>query len=314
MILLFVMLGVLTLVAAVLTWQEVAWQVRQRAGRRWMRECGSGCATRICSYLFDDAPLPNAECGLNHEGLLTLLHSICTLTSGYDPRRVARLAHHLGLADYITRRTRRFSRHTRATYALMAMQAGIDVDTGASDEGSDLVSQMLFVHSTLRTSDTSVAVRHLAGRTLSAVALAVGVEMRSRRFGTFDYQCALHSADPASVRVGLAAVRRFRSEEASIDIRRLVDTCDDELVEESLYALAALQLAVSRRSVAGAVARLDYTHRKRFYRHLVAEGYSAATLRVLCSAESSASLRDYAISLGESHLRRLDQPLTYATL
>ena len=44
------------------------------------------------------------------------------------------------------------------------------------------------------------------------------------------------------------------------------------------------------------------------------EGYSTATLRVLCSVESSASLRDYAISLGESHLRRLDQPLTYATL
>lgn len=313
MTLLFVILGALTLAAAALAWQEVVWQRRLRAGRRWMRECGSGCATRICSYLFDDAPLPEAECATNHEALLTLLHSICSLTSGYDPRRVARLAHHLGLADYITRRTRRCTRHTRATYALMAMQAGIDIDAGVSG-GCDLASQMLFAHSTLRFSDTSVAVRHLAGRTLSAVALAVGIEMRSRRFGTFDYQCALHSADPASVRVGLAAVRRFRGEEAAIDIRRLVDTCDDELVEESLYALSALQLAVSRRSVAGAVSRLDYTHRKRFYRHLVAEGYSAATLRVLCSVEPSASLRDYAISLGESHLRRLDQPLTYAAL
>ena len=313
MTMLIITLVVLAITAATLMWRELVWQRRLRAGRQWMRESGSGCATRLCSYLFDNTPLPSAECAHNYEALLTLLHSICSLTSGYDPRRVARLAHHLGLDTYITRRVRRCARHTRAVYALMAMQSGIDIDAGVSG-GCDLASQMLFAHSTLRISDTSVAVRHLAGHTLSAVALAVGVEMRSRRFGTSDYQCALHSADPASVRVGLAAVRRFRCEEAATDIRRLVDTCDDELVEESLYALSALQLAVSRRSVAGAVARLGYTHRKRFYRHLVAEGYSSATLRVLCSVEPSAALRDYAISLGESHLRRLGQPLTYAAL
>lgn len=311
---LIAMLGVLTLTTIVLAGQEVVWHIRLRAGRRWMRECGSGCATRICGYLYDDTPLPDVECALNYEALLTLLHSICSLTSGYDPRRVARLAHHLGLTEYVTQRARRCMPHTRSMYALMAVQSGIDADAGTNNRDSDLASQMLFVHSTLRFADNLVAVRHLAGRTLSTVALAVGVEMRSRRLGTFDYQCALHSADPASVRVGLAAVRRFRNEEAAIEIRRLVDTCDDDLVEESLYALAALQLAVSRRSVAGAVARLDYAHRKRFYRHLVAEGYSSATLRVLCSVEPSASLRDYAISLGESHLRRLDHPLTYATL
>lgn len=295
-------------VLGVFVWQELLWDARRRTRRRWLDSKGSSCALHICGYLFDDAPMPTPDNECDHESLLELLHSVCTLTSGYEPRRVALLSRRMGLDDYLQRRTRGRARCTRAVYSLLALQTGIDVDLQLRDTGDDLASQTLFVLSAARLDDTNAAVRHLAARTLSPTSAAMAVEMRSRRFPLSDYSGALHSADPMAVRLGLAAVRRMANPEMTAEVVRLVDTCDDELIEESLYALVALRLPVVRQSVARAVARLGEVRRTRFYRHLVAEGYASSSIELLCRAEPSAVVRDYAISLGESHKRRLDQP------
>lgn len=293
---------------AVFVWQELMWDVRRRARRQWLSRHGSGCASHICGYLFDDAPIPLPETECNHEALLELLHSVCTLTSGYDPRRVALLSRRMGLDDYLQRRTRGRTRCTRAVYSLLALQTGIDVDLRLPATGDDLASQTLFALSATRLDDTDAAVRHLAARNLSPTSAAMAVEMRSRRYPLSDYSEALHSADTMAVRIGLAAVRRTANPEMTFEVIRLVDTCNDELLEDSLYALVALRLSVVRQSVARAVAHLGEIRRTRFYRHLVVEGYSSQAIELLCRNEPSAAIRDYAISLGESHKRRLDQP------
>ncbi len=304
----FALLIMVAATGVVFGWQEVVWDLRRVGRRRWLDRHGSVCASHICGYLFDGAPLPDLGRECNHEALLELLHSVCTLTSGYDTRRVALLARHTGLCDYLLHRTFGRLTCTRAVYALTALQAGVDIDLRVPPSGRDLASQTLFALAATRTADPDAMIRHLTRHTLSEIVVAAALEMHHRRHHTTDYRHALDSANPAVLRVGLAAVRRFRPEDTATEVGQLVDTCDHELVEEALYTLATLQLPVARRSVARALSHLGRVGRKRFYRYLITEGYSSASLEMLCLAEPSTDLCDYTTSLGESYKYPLDKP------
>ncbi len=262
----------------------------------------------VCRYLFDDGDLPSAIGPIDMGALFSLMHSVCTLSSGYSPRRIRRLIEHFGLDNYLRRQTLYGSINRRIECAMMLAQMGLDIDTHPPRNNPKPNEVMLWAISVAQLNDERSVTGNIARAPFCLLHLSTILELRWLRFGAQEYRGVLHSEEPTVVRFGLSAVRRFGNEQAVSEVRFLSDTRDDFLLFESLYTLFSLHAPLSQISVARALTRLDSTSRKRLYRHLVVEGYSATSLEALCQTESSPALSDFALGLCESHKRRLDTP------
>ncbi len=280
-------------------------QRREVKHKQWLEINGGGYAMDVCRYLFDDGDTPTPTGRIDTSAMLTLLHSVCTLSSGYSPRRVQSLIEQFGLDSYLRRQTLYGLRNRRSEYAMMLAQMGLDIDAHPPHPTSEA---MLWALSVAQLNDERVVLNNVARSSFGLLPMSIILELRFQRFGAQEYKGALLSEEPQVVRFGLAAVRRFNNEQAIDEVRFLCDTRDDFLLFESLYTLFALHAPLTQNSVARALARLDSTARKRLYRHLVVEGYSSTSLEALCRIESSPALYDFALGLCDSYKCRLDTP------
>lgn len=286
---------------------ELLAERRVASRQAWLETNGARLAMQMYRYLFDDESVDDEIANTSPSAAFSLLHSACSLSMGYAPRRAQLLSQALGLDKFVLRRTLRGPLCRRAVCAVEAAQAMLEVDLHPTQTNNPF-GRVLAAVSVAQLVDERAVMRAVVHRPLNHTLLSQMLELRSRRPGATDYRSALHSSEPSVVCLGLSAVRRFRDERAVEDVLFLVDTRDDFLLAEALCTLAVLHTPLPRLSVSRAVARLDITVRRRLYRLLVAEGYSSSMLTRLCEVENSSALCDFVSGLCESHKRRLDTP------
>ena len=298
------------LVVGVLIWsvsEEIRAEQKTANRQLWLAQNGVRGAMQMYCYLFDDEPLDVTITNTSPSSAFVLFHSVCSMASGYAPRRAQQMAQMLELDEYIRQRTLYGPLYRRAVCAFEAAQSTLEVDLHPAYP-SDSFGQMLTAVAVAQLVDERAVMRAVAHKGLCVRLLSVVLELRLRRPGAMDYRLALRSSEPSVVRLGLAAVRRFRDERAVGDVLFLVDTRDDFLLLEALYTLAVLHAPLPCVSMSRAVSRLDSASRRRLYRLLVVEGYSASILERLCEVEESPTLCDFASGLCASYKRRLDTP------
>ena len=289
----------LLLVACGVVWGSVARVVGQHiASEEWMERYGAECSLQMVNYLYDGGSPPTLP-ESDTRALVELVHSICSLTAGYDTRRVNTLVQTLGIQPWLERMS---SRPEGWGYAYAAAEMGVTLDVDRSDEP---LARAIY---SVRYADDRAFVHYLAARPMSIGAVAVALELRRRRFGAEDYRFALASDNPREVSIALAAVRRVCDDRAVDDVRRVVDTCDEMLLAEALYTLVVLHAPLSRLSVERAVQRLDGVERKRLFRLMIVEGYSVSVLLRLAMQERNATLDEFVMGFGDSFHCRLDTP------
>lgn len=289
----------LLMALCVVVWSSAIRLVTQhRDSEEWMERYGAECSLQLVSYLYDAGSLPSLPAP-NIRALFELMHSICSLTAGYDPRRVNRLVQTLDIQPWLERIA---TRPEGWSYAYAAAEMGVTLDVDRSDE------PLMHALCSVCYADDRAFVRYLAARPMSIGAVAVALELRRHRFGAEDYRFALASDNPREVSIALAAVRRVCDDRAVDDVRRVVDTCDEVLLAEALYTLVVLHAPLSRLSVERAVQRLDGVERKRLYRLMIVEGYSESVLQRFAMQERDAALGEFAMGFGESFHCRLDAP------
>lgn len=297
------------LVAGVLIWavsEELRAEQNAERRQRWLSQNGARLAMQMYRYLFDGEPI-NATAISSPSAAFSLLHSVCSMASGYAPRRAQQMAQELELDEYVRQRTLYGPLCRRAVCAFEAAQATLEVDLHPTYPATTF-GRVLTAVAVAQLVDERAVMRAVVHKGLNITMLSLVLELRSRRPGATDYRSALRSSESSVVRLGLAAVRRFRDERAVGDVLFLVDTRDDFLLLEALYTLAVLHAPLPRVSVSRAVSGLDVSARRRLYRLLVVEGYSASMLERLCEVESSPALCDFASGLCASYKRRLDTP------
>jgi len=119
------------------------------------------------------------------------------------------------------------------------------------------------------------------------------------------YEPMLRSGNENLEMLGIYIIRCFGIRQAEELLLAMLDDGSPTVQDAALYALASMKSSMAHRSVVECVSAMSFFQRRKFYKYLVAEGYSAVSLSALQKAEKDSRLGGYMESQVNSYKKML---------
>ncbi len=151
---------------------------------------------------------------------------------------------------------------------------------------------------------TITAIRQFDGTPVRRAWPEIMMQLR-RGFIPVAYEPMLRSGSENLEMLGIYIIRCFGIRQAEESLYALLDDSSPSVQDAALYALASMKSSMTHGKVVECVSAMPFFQRRRFYKFLAAEGYSADSLSALQEAEKDSRLGGYMESQVNSYKKIL---------
>lgn len=240
---------------------------------------------------------------------MILARTIATFTAvsyGFDPQTIRDIVTRNGIDTMLLKRIKRSSSWHRIRYmqilsltgARESVVARIKRFENSKNPYTALFALLVRIGSS--PDETISAIREFPTM-LRQQDIAEIMMMLRRGFVPIAYEPMVLSDSDNLKLLGIYIIRSFGIEQAEDLLYSMLEHESSEIQDAAIYALATLKSSLTRKNVMECVAAMSFFKRRRLYKFLAAEGYSASSLSVLQSVEQDSRMASYVHEIVNSY-------------